>query len=198
MRISFSGMPGRVQMKDPRVVMRAAIGLLLVANLAAALIAFKPFGGSAADLSRQESDLQTNLAAMQARIATEKKLVDKVQAARAEGDDFLTKFFMNRKTTTSEITEELDRITGDAKIQPQGISLQFVEIPGSDTLQMLSITAGFQGTYESLTKFVNLVDKSPRFLIIESMQTAGVQNGKALTMQLRIDTFVRSDTRAAL
>jgi len=37
---------------------------------------------------------------------------------------------------------------------------------------MMSISAGYEGTYANLTKFVNLLDKSPRFLIIENMQTA--------------------------
>jgi hypothetical protein len=31
--------------KDPRVAMRAVIAVLLAANVAAAVIAFKPFGG---------------------------------------------------------------------------------------------------------------------------------------------------------
>src|SRR5260370_42382366 len=36
--------------KDPRVAMRAVLGILLLANLVAAVIAFKPFGGGAGGL----------------------------------------------------------------------------------------------------------------------------------------------------
>jgi len=42
----------KAAIKDPRVVMRAIIGVLLAANLVAAILAFKPFGGSAEDLRR--------------------------------------------------------------------------------------------------------------------------------------------------
>jgi hypothetical protein len=49
-------------MKDPRVVMRAIIGALLAVNLAAAVVAFKPFGGSADDLRREREALQGQLA----------------------------------------------------------------------------------------------------------------------------------------
>jgi hypothetical protein len=39
-------------------------------------------------------------------------------------------------------------------------------------------------------KFVNQLDKSPRFLIIESMQ-ASPQSTGALSVSLKLDTFIR-------
>ena len=64
---------------------------------------------------------------------------------------------------------------------------------GSDTLQMLTTNVGFEGTYANFTKFVNLLDKSPRFMILESMQAAAPQQqgGQALNVSLKIDTFVK-------
>ena len=51
---SFSLTPLRrlnlASLKDPRVSVRAGLGTLLVLNIAAALILFKPWGGSAEDL----------------------------------------------------------------------------------------------------------------------------------------------------
>ncbi|HWC98918.1 MAG TPA: hypothetical protein VG456_19295 [Candidatus Sulfopaludibacter sp.] len=183
--------------RDPRVMMRALVGGLLVANLAAAIVAFKPFGGSADDLNRQETALRTRLNAMQARVAMDRKLVEKVQTARKEGDEFLAKYFMDRRTESSEVAEELLRITKEAGMKPLPNSSQLDDLQGSDNLQMLTITAGFEGSYESLTKLINLLDRSPRFLVIENMQTAGVQNGKTVSVQLKIDCFVRSEPGAA-
>ena len=58
---------------------------------------------------------------------------------------------------------------------------------------MLSMQVGFEGTYANLTKFVNLIDKSERFLIIESLQAAAPQQqgGQRLNVTLKIDTFVK-------
>jgi Tfp pilus assembly protein PilO len=178
-------------------MMRALIGALLVANLAAAVIAFKPFGGSAEDLTRQESALRTQLTTLQARIAAERKLMEKVQAARKEGDDFLSNYFLDRRTESSSVAEEILRITKEAGMKPLPQSQQLEDLTGSDTLQMLIITANFEGGYENLTKLINLLDKSPRFFVIENMQTAGAQNGKTVSVQLKIDCFVRSDGGAA-
>ena len=51
------------------MAMRAVLGVLLLANLVAAVIAFKPFGGSADDLRRERSALQQQLAQLQKQVA---------------------------------------------------------------------------------------------------------------------------------
>jgi hypothetical protein len=191
---------------DPRVVMRVIIGILLIANLVAAVIAFKPFGGSADDLRRQTESLRSQLLRAESNLGTTKKLVDKVQAARSQGDQFLGKYVVDRRDMSSSILAELDKLVTQAGVKPgaQNYSEELVE--GSDTLTMLSISAGFEGSYASLAKLVNLIDRSPRFLIIENMTAAapqgtaqaGGQGEKSLNVTLRIDTFVRDQAGAAL
>ena len=64
-------------------------------------------------------------------------------------------------------------------------------IEGSDSLSMMTINTSCTGTYANLAKFVNLVDKSNRFLIIESMVAAPQQQGANLNVTLKIDTFIK-------
>jgi type IV pilus assembly protein PilO len=180
-----------VAIKEPRVLLRAVVGTLLAANLVAAVMAFKPFGGSAADLRREQQALRVQLGRLQARAATSKRLVEKVETARREGDQFLAKYVMDRRTMSSTIQDELNRTAKLAGIKALPATLDLEPIEGSDTLEMMSISAGYEGTYADLTKFVNLLDKSPRFLIIENMQTAPQQGGQSLNVTLKLDTFVR-------
>jgi len=177
--------------KDPRVAVRAVLGLLLLANLVAAAIAFKPFGGSADDLRRDRNTLQQQLQQLQTQVAKNKKLVEKVETARREGDRFLTTYFTDRRVVTSTIQGELVQIAKDAGITYQPTTWTLEPIEGSDTLAMMTINAGCQGTYAALSKFVNLVDKSPRFLIIESMVAAPQQTGQILNVTIKFDTFVK-------
>src|SRR5580765_3614608 len=94
---------GTLNVKDPRVLMRGIIGLLLVANLGAAVWAFKPFGGSAEDLRQEQESLRAQMTRAQQTLAASKRLVDKVQQARAEGDQFLGKYFTDTQTTSAMI-----------------------------------------------------------------------------------------------
>jgi len=178
-------------LRDPRVVMRAVIGLLLLANLVVAAIALKPFGGSADDLRQSEASLRSQLAALQARLANARRLVSKVETARKEGDQFLEKYVTEHRVLTSSVQEELNRIAKEAGGSYLPITMNGDPIEGSDTLWMLTINAGYQGTYANLTKFVNLVDKSPLFLIIENMQLSPQQTGQNLNVSLKVLTFYR-------
>src|SRR4051794_7512960 len=102
----------KVNPRDPRLAMRVILGTLLLANLMGAALALKPFGGSAEDLRRERQALDRQLSEAQARLASSKKLVEKVQTARDDGDEFLEEFFTNEPTTAYVILEEL---TKDAK-----------------------------------------------------------------------------------
>ena len=188
----------RVPIRDPRVAMRALIGVLLLANLVVAVIAFKPFGGSADDLRREEASLRGQLAALQGKVTGGKRLASKVDTARREGDQFLAKYVTERRVLSSTVAEELVRMAKDAGGSYLPITMNAEPIEGSDTLWMLTINAGYQGTYANLSRFVNLVDKSPLFLIIENMQLAPQQSGQNLNVSVKLLTFFRDQPGASL
>ncbi|HUE05680.1 MAG TPA: hypothetical protein VMR62_39425 [Bryobacteraceae bacterium] len=191
----LAGGSGRLNLKDPRVLVRAALAVLVLANLVAALLVFKPWGGSAEDLARQQADLSQQLTSQRARLEKTKALVGKAERARKEGDGFLTEYTTDRRTTFSTIFAELDRVAREADIQPRPASYELDQVEGSDSLYQMNISAAFEGSYTSLTKFVNLLDKSPRFLIIESLMAAPQQSTAntidTLSVSIKLDTFVR-------
>jgi type IV pilus assembly protein PilO len=183
--------------RDPRVAMRLVLGVLLVANLAAAVVAFKPFGGGADDLRSDRSVLQGQLMQLQTLLAKNRKLVQKIETARSQGGDFLNKFFTDRRVVTSTIQGELVQIAKDSGIVYQPTTWTPEPIEGSDDLGMMTINAGCQGTYAALSKFVNAVDKSPRFLIIESMVASPQQTGNILNVTIKVDTFFKDQEAGA-
>ena len=181
----------QLKWKDPRVALRAVLGVLLLANLVAAVIAFKPFGGGADDLRRERQSLQQKLAQLQAQVAHSRRLAGKVQTARSEGDQFLKEYITDLHVVTSTIQGELVVMAKDAGITLLPTTQNFEPIEGSDTLHKMTINAGCTGTYANLAKFVNLVDKSNRFLIIESLNAVPQQGGQNLNASLKIDTFIK-------
>ena len=186
-------------LRDPRVLTRVVIGALLAANLAAAVMAFHPFGGSADDLRRQQQSLTDSLAQARSRLARTQKMADKVQTARQAGDSFMEKYFIEKHKYSAAIVDELVKMATAAGIQMGQANFSFLDIEGSDTLKMESIQVGFEGTYANFTKFVNLIDRSPQFLIIENMTASAPQGqgGQVLNVTLKIDAFLR-DTAGAI
>jgi type IV pilus assembly protein PilO len=177
--------------RDPRVAMRLLLGVLLAANLAAAVIAFRPFGGGPDDLRHERQDLQRQLAQLQAQVKRARSIAGKVQTARSEGDKFLDDYVTDRRVVSSTIQSDLYQMAKDAGITLLPTTWNSEPIEGSDSLSMMTINVGCTGTYVNLVKFVNLVDKSNRFLIIESMVAAPQQNGSNLNVALKVDTFIK-------
>ena len=185
-------------LRDPRVAARIVIGALLAANLAAAIVAFKPFGGSAGDLRREQADMQRQIAQLEQRAKSSQALVDNIDTARREGGEFLSKYVLDAKIATSTLTEELDKVAREAGLRPLPSAWSPEPIEGSGTLSMVSIQAGYEGSYASLRKFVGLLDKSPRFLIIENLQVSAPQQQQrqqgeqTVNVTVKLDAFVRA------
>ncbi len=180
-----------IQWKDPRVVVRVILGVLLLANLVMAVIAFKPFGGSADDLRRERASLQQQLTGLQTQVANSRKLVDKVQIARVADEDFMHRYVTDRHVVASTIQGELISIAESSGIALQPASWTPEAVEGSDTIYKLTLNLGCQGSYASLAKFLNLVDRSPRFLIIESLTATPLQTGDKLNVVVKVDTFIQ-------
>src|ERR1035438_5358643 len=181
---------------DPRIAMRVLLGALLLGNLVAAAIAFKSFGGSADGRSKDHATLRTQLRLAKARLESTRQHVAKIEIARTEGDDFMAKYFMVQRTLPETTVAEMTKSGAAAgvRILPETYSNEPIE--GSDTLEMVSITAPFEGTYSGLTKLVNLLEKSPKFFIIDSINLTAPQqqNGKQdaaqnLNVMVRLLTF---------
>jgi type IV pilus assembly protein PilO len=161
------------------------------------VLAFRPFGQSADDVRRRRTELQSRLSQLEARLSSTQQLVNKVETARKQGDEFLTRYVTDRRSTFSTIFEELDRTATDAGLKPKDRNIDLSDIEGSDTLKMMSITAGYEGSYSNLQKFVSLLDKSPRFLIIESLVASPQQGSPVLNVSLKLDTFVNEAPEAS-
>ena len=199
-KIKLQGM----SVKDPRIVMRVLIGALLAANLAMAVIAFKPFGGSADDLRKDQARLSAQLRQLQTSLEKSKQHVAKIEIARTEGDDFMSKFIMDKRSAPATMVEELSKAATDAGVRVLPDTFTYEEIEGSDTLQMMSVVAPFEGDYAGLTKMVNELEKSPRFWIIDEMSLNAPQQQNQrvaaaqqnLNVNLKLLAFVRDNSGA--
>src|SRR5579862_6161022 len=88
----------KIDWRDRRTMMRAVLVLLLAANVVAALVLFKPWGGSASDLARQLEQRRQELTQQNMRLERTRIVAAKVEKARSEGDRFLSDYTLIRRT----------------------------------------------------------------------------------------------------
>jgi Tfp pilus assembly protein PilO len=178
---------------SPEVLVRMALGVLLLGNLVAAGFAFHLWGDSPQSLESRMEGTRQQIIAARGQLTRAKGMAAKIALAREQGGSFLGSYMTPRKSTYSTILGELNHMAETAGIKPKDATISSERIEGSASLSQLTITAGYEADYQNLLKFVNLLDRSERFLIIESL-TAAPQSGTGkLQIVIKLDTFVRDD-----
>ena len=179
--------------RTPARTARIVLGVLLGLNLLAAGLVLYPPGGSAEALEQQLITLQTDVAAARVRLEKTRVQASSVEKGRGEADEFLKTYFVAERELPSTLLAELTQIADQAKIRDRGSNYTMSRIDGSDTLNMVTITANFDGTYRNLLDFVRQVDRSKNLLIIESLNATPQPNANILTVAMKMEAFVRQD-----
>ncbi len=179
-------------LRDPKVAVRALLGVLLFTNLLAVYFVFFPLGGSPEELDRQLASLRSQIRERRIALDRAKLIATKVEKGRAQGDQFMGEYFLNSGNAYSTIVSELVDAAKRAQIKAKEHSYQTEPIEGSDDLTMMSIVGNYEGTYADLLHFINEIDRSKRLIIIETLTAQPQQGtGGVLNIALRFDAFVK-------
>lgn len=181
---------------NPRRLIRLGLGVLAAANLVALYFVIRPIGGSAQELAAQSLDMRAAIRQQQGVLDRTRLLAGKIESGRGEGDKFMGDYFLPRRSAYSTIIAEMNEMAGQSKITPRDSALALDPVDGSDTLDMMQISANFEGLYPDVIRFINLLDKTDRLLIIESLNATPQQSGGKVNVALKLDTFVREDGSA--
>lgn len=171
--------------------MRAILGLLLLLNLIALWLVISPPGGSVAELEQQAASLQSQAALKKAALEKTRAHAQKVAQARADETNFQAQYFTDRRIASSTFVAELVKSAKDAGIKAKEHLFVFDPVEGSDTLSMMTITGNYEGTYADLVHFINRLDRSSRFLILDSLAAAPQQSGGLLNVTVKLNAFVK-------
>ncbi len=196
MAVNFKSVRNLFGEPGPRRNVQIVLASLALFDLIFYLFAIGPLGESDRERRLQGQSLERQLRDRQQQVARLQAIVRKVETARVEGDKLLGEITLPRRTAFSTIVSELDDAGKQAGVELRDRGLNVDAIEGSETLSMLTITQGLEGNYENLVRFLNLLDRSRRFLIIESLgaapqQSGAQQSGAKLSVTLKLDAFVK-------
>lgn len=175
---------------DLRTRVRLALGLLLAADLIAAAVVLKPWGG-AEQMEGERLRLEQEVAQKQRSVAQLRAVAAKVETARQEAEQFVRTYFLDRRTVSSTVLGELDQLARLAGVRQKEGSYLFEPVEGSENLSLMTITVGYEATYPQLLELLNLLDRSPRLLIVSDLQAAPQSSGGALNVTIKLHAFVR-------
>jgi Tfp pilus assembly protein PilO len=177
--------------RDPRVLMRVVLFTLLLANLVAFYFVMVPLGGSPEELDARVAALQQQLTVKRNSLQRVKGMSGKMTSARREAEQFEARSFTDRRVAYSTLVGELAKAAQETGIRVKEHALANEEVEGSDSLGMITVNANYEGTYGDLLQFVNRMDRSPRFIIMESLSATPQQGSNLLNVAMKMNIFVR-------
>jgi type IV pilus assembly protein PilO len=195
MRRNFEGLRQRVaaqaMSRDPRFWVRAGLGALLLLNLAAFWMVVSPPGGSVEQLEAELIAKRSELAQRKAALERSKQNLARVEISREQDRKFQEQFFTDRRVASSTFVAELSKAATESGLKPREHTFLFDPVEGSDTLSMMTITAAYEGSYADLLKAMNKLDRSSRFLILDSLTASPQQTAGMLNVTVKLNAFVK-------
>lgn len=176
-----------VREKAPAIAV--IIVLWLGANLAFAFLVNVPRAAAAAGLEEQALQVEAQTASR----ASEVERLRGHHRRVLEGSDNLNQFLSEVLSTKSErfisFQREVRDIAAKYNINVDAISYPRESFP-KDKVTKLGAVMPLTGLYESLREFIHTIEKSPSFIVIESIQLANSKEGGViLGLNITLSTY---------
>jgi hypothetical protein len=168
----------------------AGVALLLILNLVLGVRLFLAWSTLRAASDDQLQQQQTAYRALQLEMSPLRGLPQKVSLSRTQADTFYTARFPNAYSTISATINDLA-----TKNSVRLTNLAYTPTPALAGLAELRMDASLSGEYAPLMHFINGLERSKTFFLINGLTLTGSQGGM-VNLRLRLITYLRaSDLR---
>ena len=167
------------------------LSLLVLFNLGFYWLAFRPLEMQEQKIIALIKTLEKQVEQHSRTVAQLRSAAKKIELARSAGKEIIEKITIGRQVAFSILVSELDTAATKAGIEDRDRTYDIEPIEGASRYGVVSMNANFRGDYENIVRFLNLLDRSDRFFIIESLGASPRSDSRDLQVTMRIDTFVR-------
>jgi Tfp pilus assembly protein PilO len=168
------------------------LGLFLAADLGLAIYGWEL--SSSPHTPQKEFDEQTiKLGVLKNDIKSAQFIKDNMPATRRDCEKF-EQSLPAESTGSSSITGELDEVAKKAGLQIVTLTSRRKEIPNRGMAEE-TIEATVSGDYGSVVRFVNGLQRSQRFYVLDGLQLGTDTQGQAATGPIRVGVHIRTYLR---
>jgi len=164
----------------------AGVALLLILNLVLGVRLFLAWSTLRAASADQLQQQQTAYRALQLEMSPLRGLPQKVTLSRTQADTFYTARFPNAYSTISATIHDLE-----TKNSVRLTSLAYTPTPALPGLAELRMDASLSGEYAPLMHFINGLERSKTFFLINGLTLTGSQGG-LVNLRLKLTTYLHA------
>ena len=170
-------------------IIRAILAIILVADLALVVVDVKLNSAphvQMTDLNRLTM-VEKQYRADDARL---ERFKSELPADEKQWDEFFTSHFHPAGAGYSAISQDLGELSSSAGLHSESISFRQHE-PDARGLMQVDIATAVEGDYDSLVQFLNKLEHSDNFYVLDSMALASSTVGK-LRLNVQLRTYFRT------
>jgi type IV pilus assembly protein PilO len=172
-------------LKRTRDKLKIAIAALVVVDAVAVAMLLTPLAGMRE--ARQQEMRRLWLELKSRERAPWRGLDKKIPHAQQQIDVFYQQRFPLEE---SAISASLGKVAAEAGVRVTGVKYAVKDAP-IEGLQRVEIAADLSGDYLQLVRFINALERSKLFFLVDGVELASEQNG-IVGLQIKVETYLRS------
>ncbi|HZR56282.1 MAG TPA: hypothetical protein VFA74_05385 [Terriglobales bacterium] len=183
-------------LRQTRQKLKIAIGSLLVADVVAVALLLSPLIGSQRSRDTQMNQLWRELQQKTKQVEPLRGLDKKIPIAKQQIDDFYENRFASE---TSTVSAGLEKIAVENGVKLAGVtySQKNTDKESEDTeavdLSRMTIDADLSGDYLQVMRFINSLERSRLFFLVDSIQI-GSDEGGIIKLRMHLETYLKTSS----
>ena len=191
LRRAGGDLAARTGPRDWRRPIQIGLVVLLLLDLLFFVLAFRPAGQSFAEQKQALDRLRSDIGAHRETVERLRKIEASLASARSQGDEFYRTRFLPQATGFSTIMEEVDKLVSATGVRKGTVNYAVAEVKDRSDLEEVEITTSLEGEYSKMVQFINRLEQSSLFLIVDSLGVAGGSGRSGVKLSVRLVTYFR-------
>jgi len=173
------------------VVFWVVVAVLLAADLVVYLVLLRPPGVAARPETEALASLEQQVAQIAQEVQRLRRIEQELPATRKQLDDFLARRFLSQDAGYSRVVDELERAATDSGVRPGRADFRTHSVREQPELVREEITTTVEGGYVNLLRFLEHLERSPNFYLLERLGLVSSAASGSLKLDLTIHTYFR-------
>jgi hypothetical protein len=174
-------------LRETRKKLKLAIAAIVVADLAAIAVLLSPLVGSESARRLQLAQLWQELQQKTKQVEPLRGMDKKIVTAQEQIATFYKKRIPAQDST---ISDNLGKLAAQNGVRIGGVKYKLDDATDVG-VRPVEIEADLSGDYLHLVRFINALERSDVFFLVNKVDLAGEQNG-AVKLQIKMETYLRT------
>ena len=168
----------------------AALAVLLAADIALVVFLWRNSQQGPAEVRAQLDRLSLQAKLRRAEVARGDKIRASLSQVGKDCDKFYRDTFLDKASGYSALDKDLSSIAAKAGLRMSGVTYKEAEVKGRGVTE-ISIATGVEGNYSSIIQFINGLEQSKNFYLLNDLHLTSAKAG-AIKLELALRTYFRS------